>query len=499
MGRPNRRSRTGFGAPLLSYPTPNVEDVLIIDEQDYSVKGFEPVLPGTPRPNDPTALLLLQRVVTKNDQREVVQSIYASPRNSSQDSYNDDLEYDGEHLSYPIYIRDYIELRSSYAPRAYGQPLTSIIKVVIDDGGSGYTGDVTATIDGTGTGATVAVEVRDGVIIAAYVTNGGEGYYGTPTITFGGTSLGAGTTIAAPDNVTITTTTSVTTDYTIIGTLTIEGEMTFGTSSGSGATGRVFVQEFGAVLISQKRFRMDGELGSIFVRVRRIYATLPGAEQIRAGYDQDTLATTYRVTQVVAAGADKTPLDEYRSFGGVAHYCVDSSVEPQERSSVMSVRTTLYMKLPTQRVVRRSGTYSWPAIAAYISGWSTTPAGDLKYTGPFPGVHFLKTGRRTAAQFEQTFTYSIGPNADAMPEVFTVVTPGDADRFMGIGANTIHNAIVIVEDDGGGNTQVIESLPASSPSSYTRGDVKITGASERKIAGNFWERVIETAYEPTPT
>lgn len=89
----------------------------------------------------------------------------------------------------------------------------------------------------------------------------------------------------------------------------------------------------------------DPRIDSLYVRVRRIYETLPGPELIRKGYDVPTGAKTRIVKQRVVTATAVTVLGTSRVFDGVTMYAQDSYFEPD--TSVVGTLVTVYQVLPT--------------------------------------------------------------------------------------------------------------------------------------------------------
>lgn len=171
-------------SPNTEYPTPNVEDVIVIEDIAKPV-DYRPILPGTPRANDPDLLLLGEREFLTNESKAWIRRAWATRRHG-EDSFNAALSYaDKVNPAYPIYVRTYHILRAEYAPLTPGVPLKSVVSIKVTEGGAGYSPDglLDLTITGTGTGATAVCEVRNGIIISAAITNGGDGYTADPTVT----------------------------------------------------------------------------------------------------------------------------------------------------------------------------------------------------------------------------------------------------------------------------------------------------------------------------
>lgn len=188
---------------------------------------------------------------------QLVQWLWATDRNA-EDTYNAEISYALESVTSPTYARTYTIRRDVYdnlPPITQGTPLTSLIGVKVTNGGSGYT-FATGTID---TGAEVEFVISQGSIISGIVTVEGTGVSST-------------------------------------GSINITGD-------GSGAIAKAIIQPASAVLIGQKKqeFSEDHPLRNEFVRLTRIYETLPGPTINSTRIDKDGDVINVATTEEVAA------------------------------------------------------------------------------------------------------------------------------------------------------------------------------------------------------
>lgn len=232
-------ARDRFGLPEVRYPTPNPSDVVITIDTVLKNDGYVPVAPGTPCPDDPTALLVWQGPIKGAENEKNIRRIYATNR-SGQDVYNAALKYTQDVNSTPIYVRTYLLPRAGYVPATKGIPLKSIVGVVVTNPGSGYTSVPTVAFTGTGSGATATAEVQfdpttgvSGAVVAILLTAGGDNFTAAPTVAI--TSGG-----------------------------------------GTGAAATALIQPQTALLTHEESEPADGELSSLFLKVTRVYETLPG-------------------------------------------------------------------------------------------------------------------------------------------------------------------------------------------------------------------------------
>lgn len=206
-----------------------------------------------------TADLMSMRVRFNGQYDNYVLWIWAT-NSLAQNSYNADVTYVEESVLNPRYVRESTIRRVDYDALpaiAYAAPLTCLLSVHITSPGSGYT-----FARGTlATGATVEFVIGPtipGSLLDCIVTNEGTGVLSG-------------------------------------GSIVITGDGT-----GGGATARI--QGAGAVLVSQSKKELPDEdpLSLDYVKVVRVYETLPGA--ILTEYDQDeqtqvNVKTLYQVFQ----------------------------------------------------------------------------------------------------------------------------------------------------------------------------------------------------------
>ncbi len=179
-------------------------------------------------------------------------------------SYNADITYELEDAGFPVFTRVYTIRRDEYEQNptiAIGSTLQSLIGVNIIDGGQDYT-YATGAIEGKE--AVVEFVVSDGVIISGVVSNEGVGILSTDVITI--------------------------------------------TGDGGGASITPMVQPTSAVLTSQKKEELpdDNPWANEFVKVTRVYQTLPGptihSTQLHVDGVVVDVATTVKVASTIVSG-----------------------------------------------------------------------------------------------------------------------------------------------------------------------------------------------------
>lgn len=102
--------------PIRSFPTPNIEDSMVVVDVDSRLPGYQPLEYGTLHPDQtrfPGAKLVYQEPLEGADR--FVRRIYATDR-SRQETYNYAIKFSGGSPEHPIYIRTYVEPREGYEP-----------------------------------------------------------------------------------------------------------------------------------------------------------------------------------------------------------------------------------------------------------------------------------------------------------------------------------------------------------------------------------------------
>ncbi len=255
--------------PVSTYPTPSHVVAFyteLVNRDDPAYKANAPVKRGSiysemvgakPEVIDSYPLLyfLRERQFQGNDQ--LVFWDWATDEDAH-DTYNSEDTYALESIGHPGFTRVYTVRRELYEDDPFlvlGLPLTGLIGVRIDNGGGNYT-QATGTIDGTD----VAIDfvILDGVIISGVVTNEGTGVTGTSVITV--------------------------------------------TGDGGGAEVSPIVQSTASVLVAQKKQELDDQdpLQHEFIRIIRVYQTLPGPTIYTTRLDEDGITTTIATTTKAA-------------------------------------------------------------------------------------------------------------------------------------------------------------------------------------------------------
>ena len=110
--------------PVVSYPTPNTGDLLVVQDMDTRLAGYTAANYGDPHPDSatyPNLKLVYQTPLDNESNFMWVRRVYANER-FNQEAYNYALKYSGEDPTKPIYVRTYTLPRADYAPVAKGTP-----------------------------------------------------------------------------------------------------------------------------------------------------------------------------------------------------------------------------------------------------------------------------------------------------------------------------------------------------------------------------------------
>lgn len=460
---------------------------------------------------------------------EVVWSWGTDPQ--AEDSFNSTIEYSGDWAAAPIYTRVYTlrreVLEASY-PLTYGSALTSLIAIKVTNGGAGYTNTDTVNISG-GLGATAELVVdKEGVIQSIIVTASGSGYDSAalPAITFSAAN-GAGATAVA-----------VVQPKTAVLVKQFKQELSRDSSFTSQDTDSPLANEYARYITIWETLpgpwlfftRWSESLGPIQGRRRAIlntgtltasltatakttYEARDGSSVVawqieetnsngtgsagnpaypilvRKGFDPETGAAMTTTSQVVVLPASP---DAIGSAAG-AGYVIDSEIVPI--NAFLGTKITVTMAIPETRTEYESIGFQFPALFVFLGSWAIP--GICTIQGPYAGVNYTLSAHRTASKPGATvISYTNGPPG-ALPATWNVTTPGNASRIFPIQDNTIHNVILINEwcDADPFPGHVVESLPASTPSSYTPGDSLTIRAGTRRWRGNMWEKKVVSISE----
>lgn len=447
--------------PAIDYPFQPVPANRLLTERSSSWIGtFDPIQPGQPfNPLNHSvqetqqfrgSIFLGQRMGKDDEWQE---RIWAD-QPTLQDIYNYSQQYSGDDINYPIFTRSYLELRDQYPAlkRTPGTAFTGLYAVQITAAGSGYDpANPPAVTCNNGATAIAIVDPTTGGI--SKITLTAEGVNCTTVVT-----------IAAPP------------------------------AGGVQATAAGVLQPAACILVKEEAVPAPAPWDSLFLKVTRVYETLPGPILWAPGYNNTYGATTSTYTQRVALPATLDTIGfSIISPAGELQSITNSYVD-NKGSTVVGTKVTETMTLPLSRTENESIGWEAPALFEFLSGW-LIPNTPFALTGPFPGVTHTLTAHKVASlPASVDISYSLGPFG-SMPDSYTVDTPGQADRFFGIGPNTIHNAIFL-QQFAGASFETVEDLPASTPSSYTIGGTYTIRSSQRRVLGNIWEKKVYTVIGP---
>jgi hypothetical protein len=448
-----------YALPDGSYPSPNIDDLIIVQEVNLPVIQQRALAYGTPHRTDTTAKLVFQEELEGDIHNIRVRLTYARDR-VAQDAHNYRISYSGDDTTYPVFTRTYLERRDSYTPGTDLQALGVVYKLKLTAGGTGYASTTTVSASGgAGSGFAASVEVQAGVIVAIRITNCGTGYTSAPTISFSG--------------------------------------------GGSGATATATIQPVTCFLVDEQSEPAPSPLGNLYLMVTRVYETLPGPWTSRVSIEPETQLRIDNLERRIKATAASTfvlgsGLTVTIPSGTVSGEVIDWGRTPLSRTIEREEAVVMDADIDGwTRTEQRSIGFQFPATFIFLLGWDIPALSPFVKTGPFPGVSYFLTPHVNASKpAEVTYSYSIGPSG-TVPDTWQVVTPGAGSRELPIPANCIHNDYTLIEDRGGGTTQIIEDTPASTPDTYTAGVTEpIVQASEERWKGPVYRKVVITVVEP---
>jgi len=110
--------------PVVSYPTPNTNDLFVVQDVDTRLPGYVPASYGDPHPDAqlyPKLKLVYQTPLDNENNFMWVRRVYANER-FNQEAYNFAIKYSSEASDKPIYIRTYLLPRATYQPIQKGTP-----------------------------------------------------------------------------------------------------------------------------------------------------------------------------------------------------------------------------------------------------------------------------------------------------------------------------------------------------------------------------------------
>lgn len=448
---------TPLNIPIETRPTPEVLDTLFYEFLDPTEQSYVRLPEGSEHEKTrefPGFKLVKEDRLSYERSRR-----WWSNGHQNQDVFNYSIDYSGDSNTHKIFTRRYLYRRDEYdtaGPATKGAAFTGVYLAKVTDGGENYDEPPTITvIGGGGTGCTVrGVINKSGELAWAIIVTEGTGFTSAPTATVTG-------------------------------------------GGGTNATVTLVIQPTTAYLVKERvsELPQDDPRHSLFIAVVRIYETLPGPITRRQGFDMETGATTsiYKQRQLVAAFT-------VDSIGDVVdgEVVIDSDLVPDPtetgESTVAGTAVTWTMSIPPSRLERTERGYSFPAKFVAIAGWAVPAPAPLSIMGPCLGVHYTLTQHRTASRPAIcTISYSNGPSGSSST-IYTVTTPGSGSRFFPIGPNTVHAAYELIEVNGA-SSQIIETVLASTPSTYTPGATLIIGQSERKFKAPIWEKRVYTVTE----
>lgn len=431
-----------------------------VNEPDYTT-----LQPGSPHPKtrDYPGYVLLREMPIEPQNPNWVYRLWTNGY-SAQDTYNYSIRYSGENNSYPIYVREYLELRSTYAPRTkLSSDGGTVYLVDVTAGGSGYIqGETDVTFTGVGGSGATALAIIDanGAVSQVIVLTEGSGY--PPAATSVAIVSSGGT--------------------------------------GSGATATVAIQSDTALLIHESVDRTGDDNDSLYVKVKRIYETLPGPAIVTSqNYEDETGALMRRYEQRVASGTSvKNLADEYPAASG--YYVWQSKMSLTVEDGVVGTLVTDVMQKPADRTEYSRGNFPVPSVVAVGASptWAIPPPAANVPPGPYQGITYTLETQSPASPLKLVHSYGIpGSAIPFSPASATDTTlacyavTSQPSRFLPITNNTIHGGFTI-SASGFGNVEIVD---ASDPPNYVSGS-HVIDVDQIQWHGPFMKRTVTTVVFP---
>lgn len=154
--------------PVRSFPTPNIDDLVVVVDVDSRLPGYKPLDYGTLFPDQtrfPGAKLVYQEPLDGTD--SFVRRIYATDR-ANQDSYNYAIKFSLGSPDHPIYIRTYLLPRADYQPLPDGSvdPVFDNAYIVDEE-----TAPVEGELNSLYVRVTRVFETLPGPLVTSFTTN----------------------------------------------------------------------------------------------------------------------------------------------------------------------------------------------------------------------------------------------------------------------------------------------------------------------------------------
>lgn len=477
---------TPLNQPWSTFPTEEILDDLIVEVLDsQNAEGmYAPLPPGTPHPNQseyPGYLFLKQQAVS----HDRVQRWWTTGSYQNQDLYNYDIGYSGESSSHPLFVRRYLTRRDAYAAAAGLTTFSGVWLVAVTDPGSGYDKDSPPQVSfsgGAGAGATATALVNvDGTIAWIRVTKEGTGYTSAPTVA-----------IAAP-------------------------------VSGVTATATATIQATTVLLVSQNAAELppDDPRHSLFLRVTRVYESLPGPTLTRWPF----LARLRRYAKVqrrfIASSTVPADMNDVERTPGV----IVEYFETDNANKSVEITTTLGTSFVW--TAEDAHDYIYPATVrfAFPDEIKTSANGGVDpkfiYLGILSGSSYaadvelqvdLIDGYSGPCQGRVTERYTYDPLDAAFQAALPTITVIKPERnvvysYMGVAGNnliadvhawqipsSLHPEIEIDNADLPGfiTSDGTRNIPATTPTTIADGAWIVADIQPEKLEGDLWVfRIIE--------
>jgi hypothetical protein len=458
--------------PVISFMSPVLGDTMLTEAHNTELGAYRELPIGTPHPDIgkyPGYVLIHQQPFAGDE--KWIQRFWSADEVLPETFNLKSRTFDGDDITKDVYERTYAVRRKDYEPTPKLTNFSGVLYVRMVLAGTGYDNTATVTFSlGGGSGATGVPIVFRGSIYGVRITNEGTGYTDNPDVTF-----------SAP-------------------------------ASGVTATGTAVLQNLEAVLTDERADRMDGDpQDGVYLRVTRVYRTLPGATTYKYFYDEQKGAVEQSAQLVAATGSEQGSIVIGALTRQVAAIRIDDNGAGYTSTPIVSFTGGSGGSGATATATLSSRQLATAPIAVAGSGYTTAPdvnfsggggsgamatavlaptsvntltlsaagsgysgALSVRITGDGRGAtgtatYGVSTGSFTitpnTTQYSATPTFTFGPGTGATGTVLWGISAGSFSFAPGTNQYSVNPAVTITS--GGGTGATATALMAVSAASFT--------------------------------
>lgn len=507
------------------FPSPVVEETLLVELVDRHADGYQRLEPGFPHPDRskyPNVVLADEKPVDGSE--NMVRRYWANDEQAP-DTYNWTETFSSESADHPIWARRYMVRRDNAAMVAvYKTAFTGVFLIRVTNGGTGYTIAPAVTLTGgAGSGATAEAIIDEGLGTVAWVkiVTEGTGYTSAPTIGFVGGGGGSGAVAVAVmqgaaklvhqevqqlprEDPRFSLWVAVLRVWETLPGPTLLGKY-IDVENGRMVTVSERVEENGgeptdiAGIISSTVTAIDANRSKRKYEVAESFETfedIPGVTSLQKWFirqEPRTHADLYNFIALATKGHDLPDIGTVFTFRDIEMEITSRDVkgytDTEDQWVIEAVPTD--MDLLTYVEFVRAG-IRFPGLYQFIEQFSV--AFTFPYRPPFPGIHDNYLPPRTNTIPARATHYFTRGKPESIPQKFTVLSPGMASKMVPIREDTIHPAFqwFINSDDA---VTMVENIRASSPETYDPNEIYIFDVEATRWRGNIYEVTLIEASE----